>query len=390
MKEVGLTFPLINPERSSWLTSTMLYWDDVATIVPSEWERSPDGPHQVIGEDTRELINAGLLEPVTPEADVLGTKFDEWIDDLDRLAVARRRHALAEGRVLRIHRSKWTAYSSGLDSLLRTGLARNSEGGVWLEVEGQTGYEFMASLALDLCAHRSGTEAEESRWRPVTEDARAYEALTAVPHPNRITGGNQLRFPLAPDRIREDRRVAWARQTILDDILPFPEGGVDARKILDFKEKHGNMLPNLRREMTRRCTEIAAADEAELRNHLLDLAVEDLREQSEEASRYLNESSFLRIARTAFVCILKLVPTVGPLADLLEETPQARDTRDRMKADPLAYLSLLRQEFLTGEMVRPESDPRVSADRSSVTDVDQNAFVHQLLAGGEAGSNYWS
>src|SRR5215510_8923818 len=59
----ALYFPLIRVPDTAWWTRTMLYWDNVATIVPREFIGNP----QLHRPYTLQLIRAGLLHQVFPD-----------------------------------------------------------------------------------------------------------------------------------------------------------------------------------------------------------------------------------------------------------------------------------------------------------------------------------
>src|SRR3954452_9352215 len=69
--------------------------------------------------------------------------------------------------------------------------------------------------------------------------------------------------------------------TVLEGLLPAPEGGVSPRELARFKDKHGELLRTFRREIETFALE-ATTLEPELRQRRAELFREDLADQVEE------------------------------------------------------------------------------------------------------------
>jgi hypothetical protein len=59
----ALYFPLIRPAASPWLLRALLYWDQVATIVPTTWIHFPER----LGAHTLDLVRRCLLSQAFPD-----------------------------------------------------------------------------------------------------------------------------------------------------------------------------------------------------------------------------------------------------------------------------------------------------------------------------------
>ena len=179
----ALYFPFITVPPTAWWTRVMLYWDNVATIVPRQYIRHPE-LHSAY---TRELVTTGLLHQVLPdEARNLGENFGKYLHRLSSQEVDRRRRGFNMGDVARVHADKWMAYESGLREVGRLGLADldSSWPGVgWILVEATTAAEFMAALALSLCESaglrgwRYSDRDSAETWVPATNIPPAIRAL---------------------------------------------------------------------------------------------------------------------------------------------------------------------------------------------------------------------
>jgi hypothetical protein len=99
----------------------MLYWDNVGTIVPSAYIRSPELHDQY----TLELIRAGLVLQVLPDdaGGSLGRHFGRYLELLSGQEIDRRRRSFAAGNFTRVHSDKWLTYRGGLQEVQHLGLA---------------------------------------------------------------------------------------------------------------------------------------------------------------------------------------------------------------------------------------------------------------------------
>lgn len=99
----------------------MLYWDNVGTIVPHAYIRSPELHDQY----TLELIRAGLVLQVLPDdaGSSLGRHFGRYLELLSGQEIDRRRRDFAVGNFTRVHSDKWLNYMGGLQEVKHLGLA---------------------------------------------------------------------------------------------------------------------------------------------------------------------------------------------------------------------------------------------------------------------------
>ena len=64
MADRVLYFPYIRVPENKWFTRVLLYWDEVGSIVPSEYVDEPEG----LGRYMAALVKEGQVTPVTPGA----------------------------------------------------------------------------------------------------------------------------------------------------------------------------------------------------------------------------------------------------------------------------------------------------------------------------------
>jgi len=321
----------------------LLYWDQVGTIVPESWVHSPE----LLGDHTLELVQRGLLLQVFPwqVGQRHRDRFGAWLDRLGEDELAARRQRLASGRIARVHEDKWLAYASGLHAALELGLAGRSDG-EWVELEESTAGEFMASLALDLCHPESDlsrpADDRPQTWIPATGDENAFKGLLGGLVPQGDSDGAERALTL---RVRGEARVCDLRAMVLERALPVPEETPTPLQLEQFKRKHGNRLPRLRRHIEALIDSRLASDDEVLVFRAVDRLAEQIEEATGEAEQYLKEAGLRRVHRSPLTRILKTVPVASAPAAAAQEVAQSLQTATDLETDPLAYFAFARTEL---------------------------------------------
>lgn len=75
MNRTILYYPTIDIPRSNWLRHSLLYWDEVSSIVPTSWDGNP---LVNLSPEIQYLMDEGQFRPIKPED--LITKVDNWED----------------------------------------------------------------------------------------------------------------------------------------------------------------------------------------------------------------------------------------------------------------------------------------------------------------------
>jgi hypothetical protein len=73
MKRSILYYPTINIPTNSWLRNSLLYWDEISSIVPQDYD---DNNLIKLSSDIEYLIKKGLFRPIRP--DQLLRENDNW------------------------------------------------------------------------------------------------------------------------------------------------------------------------------------------------------------------------------------------------------------------------------------------------------------------------
>lgn len=239
----GLYYPFINIPEGNWLNQSLLYWDELSCIAPEEFVYD-------IGKFQRHMqdyIRAGLVIPLDPAELIYshdtGYFVDGFLKYLDQESkFIHLREAIKNGEscnYVNIHLEK-------IDFLIEVfkemGFVRKI-GRRWVEVEASVAEEFMTYLAF--------TMGMTTDYEPVTTEDGGFLSKINIPNQKIVKGraydlGNyqsEIRdYHIQNDHLRADDDKTKARDKIITNLLPAPQGTIDVREIIDFKEKNYDRL----------------------------------------------------------------------------------------------------------------------------------------------------
>lgn len=356
--QAALYFPFINVPSTAWWTRTLLYWDRVGTIVPQSYWYDPDK----LGEYTRELIRAGLVDQFRPEwaGRALRQNFAAFLHRLSAEEVDDRRRRFRNSEIALIHRDKWLVYMSGLQEVRQMGLAsrggHSHRGEEWVAVERTTANEFMAALTLALCQEASrvdenwnGWPIGPGTWVPTTDAVEAVQVILSGLEPSvPFDGTRQMNL-----RVRGEFAAAEIRTELLDGLLPVPTEPVAVDQLVAFRKRHGGLLPDLRRHLESKIDEALAIDDEVLRFRLLDRIRDELEDQVAEAETYLRELPLKAVSRSSLLKILKFIPLLKDPIEAGQDFAEGSRTNPGFESQPLAYLAFARTTFAPARRFRP-------------------------------------
>ncbi len=327
----------------------MLYWDNVGTIVPDPYIQDPELHSQY----TLELIRAGLLHQVLPQnaGNSLEKNFGRYLHLLSGQEIDRRRRNFISGHTALVSRDKWLTYRGGLREIQRLGLAAPetfTKSGSWIPVEAATAQEFMAALALSLCetagvrGWRSSDRNISEIWVPTTNRSGAIHALLAglEPVPDDFFDAERSHI-----RIQGEMRAVEVRTHLMERLLPVPETTVPVSKLIEFRNKHGDLLPAFRRYLESKIDESLMIPDPILRSRFMDRIEDELLERSQEAEVYLQELGLERISRSSLLRILKFIPVLKDPIETAQDLAESLRTSQGLEAEPLAYLAFAHVTF---------------------------------------------
>ena len=261
-----LYYPYINLPRTDWTLRTLLYYDNIGSIVPREYFYDPERNYD---EFMLELVRSELVTPIDP----INTFDNPWEvtrpflqlveNNQEKLRTAQNR--FRQGLRGNMHIDKFSKANIHADKfdenilygLEQLGLAEKTDGR-WYSVEQRTANNLMHFLATLISA--------KTDRLPTTDYIR--------------TSYNRQTF-------NQERRK---RETILTSLIPFPDE-IDMRKLLNFKEKHSGILNSFRTRVEQIVLDPNIIEGTPLfQQHLAELS-----QRKEELTARMNESQFNRI-----------------------------------------------------------------------------------------------
>jgi len=280
-KKSILYYPTIAIPTGAWLRQSLLYWDEVGSIVPQQWETDNKYPKHI-----QYLISEEEFRPVRPELLIRSPVLDRERQKLDAEFRAvidspqfRQMLVVSPGRAVRdvnyatltqgwrVHEAK--VDDSLLGSLIERGLARRrSPHADWHQFEPLTGQLYISLLAKYLA------DLEPDSTVPGT-DLRTYERLI-------------YDAPRAPKSVRcVDMRFLRA--------LPVPREDVALKTIVTFKRKRRTELLHFREELSKFQRQISEAEESQV-NHLVTDFANRLERRVDELGAVLRDSRLETVA----------------------------------------------------------------------------------------------
>lgn len=261
-----LYYPYINLPRTDWTLRTLLYYDNIGSIVPQEYFYDPERNYD---EFMLELVRSQLVTPINP-IDVFNNPWEVTLPFLKLVENNQEKLRTAQNRFRQgfrgnMHIDKFSKANIHVDkfdenilhSLEQLGLAERT-GGRWYSVEQRTANNLMSFLATLISA--------KTNRLPTTDYIRPFY--------NRQT-------------FNQERRK---RETILTSLIPFPDE-IDLRRLLRFKEKHSGILKSFRTRVEQIVLEPNIIEGTPLfHQHLAELL-----QRKEELTARMNESQFNKI-----------------------------------------------------------------------------------------------
>jgi hypothetical protein len=239
MGDIALYYPTMNVPESPWLMRTLLYWDQVASIVP-EAMQAEVSEHPF----THRLLNLGQLVLIDPSEALAkpGVEDDihQALDIMGRLNPHRSEdaHLLSSNSGLR---NEKMLYSVRL-RLEELGYVRSSNLDDWLRVDNSIAGWYMGLLA-GIIAGSYQRDNENSVVRPVTGSHAELNSFLNVPN-NKVASGYVCR--------------------VIHDVLPSPLRPLDPEEIAEFKEAHGEELRRLRNWVDKKILEGSQYEDEQL------------------------------------------------------------------------------------------------------------------------------
>ncbi|MCH4551985.1 kinase [Aestuariibaculum lutulentum] len=258
-----LYFPYINLPRTDWTLRTLLYYDNIGSIVPQEYFYEPERNYDQF---MLELVREGLVTPINP-MDVLDNPWTSTRPFIELIQENRKKLEKAQNRFIagnrgNIHSDKFSKANIHADKfdqeifyqLEQLGLAESS-GGRWYSVEKRTANNLMNFLATLVSA--------KTDRLPTTDYVKPFHYRNSF------------------------KKIQEKRETILRNLIPFPQD-IDLTRLMRFKEKHSDLLQAFRTQV-----ELIALDSNIIEGTpLFYQRLAELTQRKDELSTKMNESQF--------------------------------------------------------------------------------------------------
>ncbi len=259
MRTKALYFPYINLPNDSWLYLMLLYWDQLSSIVPSEYLHDPEklSPHMTT------LMRAGLVNPLTPTTYIPDMKhFGKPFVDFVQHRVRKRylRNSVTTQKTL-IHIEKLGPVA---DELVRLELARPTTY-PWYEMDHWVANAFMSYLASVLGSLPNVESA------PVTNDESCFHLLAGYERSPYSVGSRE-------------------RQLVLEAVFPFPKQDLSLKKLLKFRQKYGEEMARFRNKIEGLCVDLSDISDQNTREEKRHLTVQEMKQDIEYVSARMQET----------------------------------------------------------------------------------------------------
>lgn len=320
MKDRVLYFPHIRVPETPWFTRMLLYWDQVGSIIPSEYIHEPER----LGEHTRRLIESELVRQVIPGMYVWSVpNFEEaFLDFLesDHISLDERRRDFTNSEASLVHAEKLAGLPRQLEEI---GVAQHRYRD-WFYIENRTAEDFMSYLAAVL------GQIEEVESQPATDRRRGLSRL----HPSVLDEGGTL------------DQIEGLRIQVLENILPAPQHQLDPDSILSFKSKHHGLLRSFRVRVERELVALAGIEDQALRARAMEVFMQEIEDQKMLVARKMSESGIPNLVFSKFCGLVAAVPGVSPTFKLVKAIYDAFGPSSSVTIDPsIAYAAYVQHEL---------------------------------------------
>lgn len=302
-----LYFPYIKVPESTWFTQMLLYWDQVASIVPSDFIGNPES----LGSYMQDLLKEELVFQIIPGQYIQQIPnflecFTKYIREIEP-ELENRRNDFKAGKRFKIHIEKM----GEIGRLLCDCDLAIDDDYPWYFVESKTANDFMTYLASSL------GKLSELNSMPVTDSIRILRRIQ----------------PHTDEQAELEGKIGRIRLQILDSILPIPAETIAPATIRIFRDSHSDKLQNFRLRVEKEIIDIASINDSQLQKKRLDLFYEEAENNIIEIQDAMSNAGW-RVARgtisvlSAIFGTTPLVGLVGAIWNALSPEQKQKDAGD--------------------------------------------------------------
>lgn len=289
MSDRVLYFPYINVPDNAWFTRTVLYWDQVGAIVPSEYFY--DSKPVRLEPHMRKFVEAGLVQPIAPDKyiDLVPNFADAFLAMIERYYVGFhfgnfsksesmfRTYVQEKGSSIHIDKFGYHLASE----LCRLRLAEPANW-PWYKVERNTANLFMAYLASVL------GKVPKLNMDPITDQLSYLDVFTAYPDHGQFISS------------KKDAVASEFRRILLRDLLPAPARGVSAEEISEFKDKYSSQLHRFRRRIELFLLDTEIIEDTYVRDERIQHFRSELEDEIQDIQERMHERRWPRVIFGSF------------------------------------------------------------------------------------------
>lgn len=320
-----LYYPYIRVPENEWFMRVLLYWDQVGSVVPEEYQRDSD----YLGSFMKELIDANLVKPISPR-DYLDTipDFEETFLNLVDKLIPSNLHLDKSTETFKIHFEKFTL--SLARELEKRELAVR-ESGSWYRLEKRTAELYMAYISLILGS------LEDIQMTPITDT------------PSQLLVFSKRLKDWVQNNYENQETILHAFMNdellLIKDILPGPSPQTPVKKLIKFKEKNYDLLVSFRRKIESLLLSIESFSDTTTKRQRLQLLQDELSDQIQEIREELRRAQLILISH-ALLGILNLgislqsgiLGILSGVANLTSGIYNILHQKKQILKNPLAYV----------------------------------------------------
>lgn len=286
MRSNALYFPFISVPDSKWTIKTLLYWDKLSSIVPTDFVHEP----RLHSDFMRSLVSEGLVEQIFPGEHLwrIDDFEDIFINYIEKKIMQRRRGKFAElTKNGKIYNNRVPVHIEKIGELPRWLEEQNLANRIddsWYEIEDWVATPFMAYLANVL----GSIDVVDAA--PVTDSLYLSKYYQVYEKPS-------------------TRYIQEPREYILEHLLPVPDENINLEKLLKFKQNYGHLLPKLREKIETYSVELATIVDRNERKGRADSIILECKDNINE----IKEGMSLSWSKITFGSFIPLLGAGGAL-----------------------------------------------------------------------------
>jgi hypothetical protein len=315
----ALYYPYINVPKEDWTFQTLLYWDKLHSIVPSNYINEPERLSYFM----RDLVHEGLVEQVFPL---------EYLHNCEKF---------------------YSTFINYVEKKYLNNPKKLSGGYSKIHIEK------INELVSELLKMRLIFPAERDWWfidNNVSNDYMAYLASFLGSKTNSLPVSNFLKNAKLFDNSQTYNKKLKIKNTILKNVIPIPEN-MSINSLLKFRTEHKDLLPKFRNYIDAESYKLVNLDK-DIREYETKKIIDNIHKESEELKEALKRTfgkslkfgNLLTIFSLTQVAISTYqsgndIAFIGSLSalggDIITRYTEHSSQISDLERKPLAYISYL-------------------------------------------------